>query len=66
MNSLNNMDKPWLNVSIILSIIILSMLSYLLPKRLRKKIYFINIIFSAVVTIYINKIIIILFAFTLA
>ena len=65
-NSLNNMDKPWVNVSIILSIIILSMLSYLLPKRLRKKIYFINIIFSAVVTIYINKIIIILFAFTLA
>lgn len=65
-NSLNNMDKPWVNVSIILSIIILSMLSYLLPKRLRKNIYFINIIFSAVVTIYINKIIIILFAFTLA
>lgn len=66
MNSLNNMDKPWLNVSIILVIIILSMLSYLLPKRLRKNIYFINIIFSAVATIYINKIIIILFAFTLA
>lgn len=65
-NSLNNMDKPWVNVSIILSIIILSMLSYLLPKRLRRNIYFINIIFSAVVTIYINKIIIILFAFTLA
>lgn len=65
-NSLNNMDKPWVNVSIILSIIILSMLSYLLPKILRKNIYFINIIFSAVVTIYINKIIIILFAFTLA
>lgn len=66
MNSLNNMDKPWVNVSIILTIIILSMLSYLLPKRFRKSIYLINIVFSAVATIYINKIIIILFAFTLA
>ena len=66
MNSLNNMDKPWVNVSIILTIIILSMLSYLLPKRFRKNIYLINIVFSAVATIYINKIIIILFAFTLA
>ena len=57
MNSLNNMDKPWVNVSIILAIIILSMLSYLLPKRFRKNIYLINIAFSAVATIYINKII---------